>query len=89
MGPIPFAFTLAGVLVGTAVVGYSAVFLTTRQEGFHHSYAWRVHLADVGRNWAVQILAPGGGWENLEPIPSRFSRQSAVDLALATIDART
>jgi hypothetical protein len=87
--PIPFALTLGGVLLGTAVVGYAAVFLVTREEGFHRSYAWRVHLADQGRNWAVQILAPGREWENLEPVPSQFSRQSAVDLALGTIDLRT
>ncbi len=88
MNPIPFALTLGALLGGMAVVGYSAVFLATREEGFHRSFAWRVHLADVGRSWAIQILAPGRIWENVGTVPSDVSRQAAVDIALATIDAR-
>lgn len=88
MSPIPFALTLGALVGGMAVVGYSTVFLVTREEGFHRSFAWRVHLADLGRNWAIQILAPGRVWENVGTVPSSVAREAAVGAAIQAIDAR-
>lgn len=88
MSPLPFALAVTGTVAATALVGAATVFLATREEGFHHAVAWRVHLADFGRGWTVQILEPGRVWETLAVTPREYGRDYAIATAKATIDAR-
>lgn len=74
----------------TAIAGgCGLVFLLTRDEGFYRSWHWRVHLTDLGRAWAAEILAPGGNWETVGAVPREAGRAAATELAWRTVDARS
>ena len=89
MGAGAFAALLAGTLAAAGVLGTGAVFVATRKEGAHRGYIWRVHLAQRGRVWEAQVVPPGGQWELAGTVPRSAGRQSAIDLALRTINARS
>ncbi len=88
MRPLPFAAAVVATVSATLLVGSVVTFMATREEGFRHGWAWRVHLSDFGRAWGLQILEPGRGWETLLPTARKYGRDYAVATAQAAIDVR-